>query len=1581
MHSTARMFVLAYFALASGAALCGGSANSADGCAVSITGLKVCRMTEPANIVKPVFSWRMETARRGATQKSYELELDTRDGAAVWRSGVVEDAFSHAVPYGGPPLESAKRYVWTVAVTDDAGKRTVSRPASFATGLLNEGDWNGSEWIAVAGADQTLSDEMRKRRCAMPGASCFAKRTENVKPVREAWWTVTGQGVFQAYVNGKPLPGFLKPGFDHVLKTRHSFTVDVTGMMRREGGASNVFSAIVTAGWWRDCVTGYRGRESAFRAQLVVRYDDGTEARFGTDREWLGAVAGPVVSAGIFDGEVYDARADALWMATGEGSGFSPVASCGEFKGGIVPMEGPGVSLREDLALRPQAMYVWKGVEGETGEAYGKVNVLRRYGPRDEVELKAGETLVVDFGQNAAAVPEFRFSAGEGTRLEAKAGETLCDGGGAKSRGNDGPEGGIYRGNLRFLREWGAKVEYVFAGGGEETYRPEFTYLGYRYLSVTATGDVRIREIASVPVSSIAQGDETGSLETGVEGVNRLVKNILWGQYSNYLSVPTDCPQRDERIGWTADTQVFCAAASRNADVYAFLKKWMRDMRDSQHGNGSFAGVAPPGLFGDDTERFGWSDAGVIVPYVMWKRYGDLSIVEENFDAIGRYMDLTARNKFDSPAANGFQWGDWVSFEALESHDGGAFETDENGVRRPKAEALVYWHFLGGCHWLQDARMCAEMAAALGRGDDAARYSGMAEEALAYVRRRFLEPDGMLPRCLRGMQTPALFALKFGIFESPDAAAATKAALLENISGHGGCLQTGFLGTPIILDVLSSDADGLKAAYSLLLQRKNPSWLYSVDQGATTVWERWNGYTKEDGFLKLSMKSFNHYAYGAVLEWMYGTMAGIMPDPESPGWRHFVLYPKPDRRMGRVSARFDSPYGAIESEWAYSPDGTLSWRFTVPPNTSATVRYPDGRVQECCAGTYGFDVLDDLMPVPAKVERTGGFADPCALDSVRFVRGPVPGAPEATADEAYVLEISRDGAKVAARGEDGERWARATLGQIAKLAAGGAVPCCRITDWPRLKWRGFMLDTVRNYLPVKDIKDVIDVMAQYKLNLFHWHLTENYAWRLESRRFPELQSERAFLHRHKGRFYTQEEFRDVVDYAYARGIRTMPEFDFPGHSLAFRRAFGIGKMSDPRVGGIAAELFTELCGLAPAEKMPFVHMGTDEVFKRDVEGATKEALEAMSAAIAACGRTVVSWVPGEEYDCRGPHVNMLWTDKVSPDTRPGPYFDADGMYIEDFDPFELLSVATYRKPARWHDAGGRNLGAVFCAWHDGFVGEKYANLLRNQPVFPSCVLFGNSFWRGRDRNLPAYRKRLPLAGDPLLAEAADIERRTAAQRDRVLGGLVHPFHFLRQTDMRWRMSGEDGGVIADGIAQATVSPGRFRDGDGNAPAASNRFVRLDTWIRSPERRTVGAWIGFTNISRDHGLVYSAPLPDVGEWNRFGATVEVNGEKVAPPAWQRPGLKRGEAIADWTPAWTLYEADEEPFTDQEYFMREPTPVELREGWNHVRLTVPNPAFADGGRHRWSATFALLDGTTGHPREAEGLEYSSSPPSAP
>ena len=623
--------------------------------------------------------------------------------------------------------------------------------------------------------------------------------------------------------------------------------------------------------------------------------------------------------------------------------------------------------------------------------------------------------------------------------------------------------------------------------------------------------------------------------------------------------------------------------------------------------------------------------------------------------------------------------------------------------------------------------------------------------------------------------------------------------------------------------------------------------------------------------------------------------------------------------------------------------------------------------------------VDELMPVPKEAALTGGETPIAELGDVWSRTGAVPGAPASVADEAYVLEIGSDGVRVTAPTERGVRYAKVTLEQLKRLSTNGKVENCRIVDWPSLRWRAFMPDTARNYLDLDSLKAMVDGMARYKMNLLHWHLSENYAWRLESRKYPQLQSDAAFLLRHRGRFYTQEEFRDIVAHAAARGITVMPELDVPGHSKAFRQAFGFRTMKDPGVAEKVADLLRELCALVPKEDMPFVHIGTDEVWKRDIEGATPEALSLWAKTVADEGRTVVSWTPGEKFAAAGPRIDMLWTREAA--VTDAPYFDAYGMYIEDLDPFELLPCATYwRAGTRFAKSGNACFGAIFCAWHDGFVGEKYENLLRNQQVLPSCALFGEAFWSGREHHLPQYRTRLPLADDERLRVAEDVERRMVAQRDRVFAASRHPFHFLRQTDMRWRLSYADGRIAARNIAQATITPFRTGNLQENFVDISNGTVIAETWIRSPVDQTVGAWIGFTSISRDHGLVYAAPLPGVGEWNRFGAKAELNGEPIAPPAWKRPGLGLGKPVEGaWNEIWTLYEADEEPFSDQEYFMREPTPITLKAGWNHVKLTIPHPGREKGSkqRPRWVATFIPVLGPTDHPREVPGLEYSCDP----
>ena len=834
-------------------------------------------------------------------------------------------------------------------------------PVGIRTEALDDTAWECAEWISVKDAPVVTGIVHSNRNCrAADGASWFVTEVSNAGKIVSAKWMTAGLGVYQLYVNGQQVgEEFLKPGFTHREKTKLSFTYDITEALQRSPGAVNTLSAQVTPGWWADKIVtpsgneGMIGHKCAFRSVLEVAYADGTTARFGTDTtSWKAGIAGPVKHAAIFDGEEYDAR-ELPGFLTKEILSVPEVNT--EFTGEIVPSRGAEVCLRKDLALKPVQAYTWQGVEGASDEAWGKVILTKEYAPGETVTLHEGDTLVVDFGQNAAAVPFFTFRAAEGTVLTCLPGELLNDGNGARSRGMDGPEGSVHRLNLRTPKD-AFQLTYTF-GPGEKyvTYYPHCTFFGYRYLSVFATGDVVIRKVESVPVTSLAADLETGSLTTGNDLVNRLIANIIWGQRSNYLSVPTDCPQRNERLGWTADTQVFAETGTFFAHTDAFFRKWMRDMRDSQSETGAFPGVAPTAQYGDNMMRLGWADAGIIVPWTIWKQYDDPVIVDENWEAMERFMQHVSETRYDHEALadeNGnYQWADWLSYEPLESAGRGAFAKDAPGKWTPLPEAVTYWRYLGACYWALDAAMMRDMALATGREEAAARYGGMSEEARIYLKEAFLNEDGTFaPDILNTMQTPALFALRTGLVEG-EAREEMIRRLRENFARHDGCLQTGFLGTSILMQTLTENGMA-DLAWDLLFQRRNPSWLYSVDNGATTVWERWNSYTHENGMGPKGMNSFNHYAYGCVGEWLWKTAAGIAADPEEPGFKHIIMKPVPDKRLGSLRAEYRSAAGLIKSAWHYDGD-TWVWRFTIPEGASASVTLPgETQAKEYGSGSY-----------------------------------------------------------------------------------------------------------------------------------------------------------------------------------------------------------------------------------------------------------------------------------------------------------------------------------------------------------------------------------------------------------------------------------------------------------------------------------------------------------------------------------------------------------------------------------------------------------------------------------------------------
>ena len=740
------------------------------------------------------------------------------------------------------------------------------------------------------------------------GLPVFRKAFSAGENILSATLYATALGVYTAYLNGGKIGNYeLEPGSDEMAKRKSVTAYDVTALLRT---GQNVLSAVVGSGWWSGRITWKFGKADAFRAELHIVYADGRKEVIPTDLSWKSERKAPVLSADIYDGETYDARILDQWkFADFDDKGWHHVCENTEFSGEITPFRGPHITVKQELERRAESIVIYRGAVGASKKQFGKIRVLRTY--RDEpFSLQKGETALVDFGQNFSGWERFTVEGKRGTKLFLRHGEMLNDENGEKARGNHGAGGSLY--NLNYRTAKGA-TKYTLCGGEKESYHPSFAYYGFRYLEITASAAVTVHQVAGQVVSSVPA--RRGTIETSHPLLNRLIENVVWGMYSNYLSVPTDCPQRDERLGWTADTQVFAETACYLADVKEFLEKYLVCMRDAQNEDGGFSATAPTGsmlaLLGYMSYGgTGWADAGIMIPHTLWRMYGDTSVIEENWPAMQKYVDgyLGSSGGFGGKPT----WGDWLSYES---------NGDE--VRE----------ILGVAYYAWDAKLMAEMAGALGKAADQKRYLQLFEEEKAFFISRYVKDH----RLIRGEQSVLAHALYLDLLPDAETYEAVKTQLIENLERAGNLLQTGFLGTKILLDTLTKIGRG-DIAYSVLLSEKNPSWLYSVLQGATTVWERWNSYTKENGFGDVSMNSFNHYAYGAVVAWMFRSMAGI--NYLEAGFGKILFAPCPDERVKEVNASYDSAHGTITAK-SRIEDGHWTYSVTIPAGTTAIVRLPD----------------------------------------------------------------------------------------------------------------------------------------------------------------------------------------------------------------------------------------------------------------------------------------------------------------------------------------------------------------------------------------------------------------------------------------------------------------------------------------------------------------------------------------------------------------------------------------------------------------------------------------------------------------
>lgn len=891
--------------------------------ALRVEHLRVQSLLNPQGIDEksPLFSWQLKSEERGVVQTAYRLTLtsDAQGETTVWDSGPVTSGSSVGVTAKGLQLQASTRYFWHVTVWDNKGNEATStETAYFDTGLMSraKNPLSPAIWIQVP---ENITAE---------GAPMFRKAFTLSKPVREAKLYTSGLGIYDIFINGQRVGHIqpdgriiyeeLKPGWtDYRYRVFYS-SHDVTTLLTY---GANAIGAVVTSGWWAGVIARgvYGDAPLGFIAKLLVTYDDGTQETFVSDLTWRSSQNGAVRAGDIYDGEIYDARLESAWTtASYDDSQWNDVETNTSFSGKIVAYTGGYIQQLTDKVQPLQKATVYKKSQS-SGSNYGTISVVRNISSAP-FSLTKGQAVILDFGQNIVGWVRLKVRGRSGNCLHIRFAEMLNDTG-EKSRGNDGPGGSLYLANLRTAK---AECFYTLAGktGGEE-YHTTTTFYGFRYCEIDPTEYVEILSCEALPISSSTE--ETGTLTTSNAQVNQLISNIQWGQRGNLLSVPTDCPQRDERLGWSGDTQVFCLTAMYNADTESFFRKWLQDMRDSQRNDGAYSTVAPY-----TNSRIGaaaWSDAGILVPWKVYQMYGNKQVLEENFAAMEKYMDWLATQTDGTYHYAGAStvYGDWLSYA----------DTDARLI------AVAYYAY--------DALIMSKIARAMSPlpigtyARKAAAYETLYKNIRAEFRSRYLPANFSY-----ASQTALLLALKFGLYEGETEKADFKRRLAQAISGNNYMLNTGFVGTGILNQTLS--CFGLTDyAYDLLLQRNCPSWLYSVDQGATTIWERWNSYTRESGFGPASMNSFNHYAYGAVGEWMYRYMAGIEPDEADPGFHHFFLKPQPDRRsylpggqspITSASATYQSRYGTITSAWSVSGENNLVYCCTVPVGTMATLHFP-----------------------------------------------------------------------------------------------------------------------------------------------------------------------------------------------------------------------------------------------------------------------------------------------------------------------------------------------------------------------------------------------------------------------------------------------------------------------------------------------------------------------------------------------------------------------------------------------------------------------------------------------------------------
>jgi alpha-L-rhamnosidase len=870
------------------------------------------------DVSSPRLSWELTAAENNQLQTAYQilvassLEKLSEGQADLWNSGKVSGRVTAQIPYGGRPLSSRQICYWKVRSWDKNGiAGQWSKTAHWEMGLLTKTEWKAS-WIGY-----DLDHLGKGKVYHLPPASHLRKEIMIKKPIKKARLYVTALGLYEFNVNGKKAgDAYLTPGWTDYDKRVYYQTYDVTASLKT---GANALASQLSYGWYagylgysllvgNPVVRGFYGKVPLLKAQLEVIYQDGSKEVFSTDESWK-ASQGALTESDLLNGETFDARLELKgWNNTGFNDQSWKTAQVFADKPERLMQvyPGPPVRITQTLAVKS----ITPGPDGAS---------------------------IFDMGQNFAGIVRLKVKGMAGDTIRLRFGEKLH------------PDGRLMTENLRMAR---ATDFYVLKGDpAGETWEPKFTFHGFQYVEVKG---LKEKPTTQTIIGLVIGSDtpKTGNFQTDNAMVNQLYSNIDWTQRANYIDIPTDCPQRDERIGWTGDAQVYVKSATFNRDVASFFTKWVVDLNDGQYENGAYPLYAPrPNLRKSDTFSPGWMEAGIICPYQIYRAYGDTRMISEGWPYMVRFMNFLEKrskgtyvfkeNTFDDIEPKG-GYGDWLSF----------------GKKTPP-------DLLASFYYAYCADLMSEMAAATGNQKDQARFTQTGAAIRKAVLDHYTDADGKFKTDAKAYgkgdgyvdgalgftghtQTVYANAIYMNIIDKKERARSGE-YLLALLKENKGKLGTGFLGAKPLLPALSA-AGHSDAAYQLFLSKEFPSWGFEVANGSTTIWERWDSFTKEDGFkYNAAMNSFSHYAFGAVCEWMFGNAAGIRAT--KPGFETFDIRPEiaPDH-MGKdginhLTASLRTMNGHIISEWKKEP-GTLSLEVTVPVNTTAHIYVPAKSVDQ-----------------------------------------------------------------------------------------------------------------------------------------------------------------------------------------------------------------------------------------------------------------------------------------------------------------------------------------------------------------------------------------------------------------------------------------------------------------------------------------------------------------------------------------------------------------------------------------------------------------------------------------------------------